>query len=153
MAFAWTIPSERKMIDLFPSVIYVYTTCDTNNEGRPLLSMSGKDSHSRVFTFLRAFLPNQQMWVFRWVFCVLLPKMYGKRLLSKVQVVITDGDSQEFSQLDNAIKSFFPQVKRVRCGWHIVNRGWNSNIEGPKVFPKSQQYFYDRVRKITQSWI
>ena len=80
----------------------------------PLLSMLGKDTNSRVFMFLHAFLPNQQVCVcFLWVFSVLLPKIYGSRLLYKVGVIIKDGESQEYSQLDNAINSYFPQVKRV----------------------------------------
>ena len=59
MAFAWATPKEKRMFELFPSVLYVDTTCDTNNEGRPLLSINGKDTSSRPFTVLRALLPNQ----------------------------------------------------------------------------------------------
>ena len=153
MAFAWSIPEEKKIFELFPSVLFVDTTCDTNNEGRPLLSINGKDTSSRTFTLVRAFLPNQQMWIFRWVFCILLPKMYGHRILSQIQVVITDGDSQETTQLDNAIDLFFPQAKRVRCGWHIVNRGWNKYVEGPKSFGSSMQRQYERLKKVTFQWI
>ena len=93
---------------MFLSVVYVDTTNDTNNEGRPLLSMNGKDTTSLTFTISRACLPNQKMLTFLWVFCVLLPKIFGNRVLSKIQVLITDGDSQETSQMDNAIDQFFP---------------------------------------------
>ena len=153
MAFAWTIPEEKNIFELFPTVLYVDTTCDTNNEGRPLLSINGKDTSSRTFTLVRVFLPNQQMWIFRWVFCILLPKMYGRRILSQIQVIITDGDSQETAQVDNAIDIFFPQAKRVRCGWHIVNRGWNKYVEGPKSFPNSMQSEYDKLKKVVFEWL
>jgi len=153
MAFAWTLPHEKKNFEMFPSVVYVDTTTDTNNEGRPLLSMNGKDTNSRTFTILRVFLPNQQMWTFRWVFCVLLPKIYGNHILSKIKVVITDGDSQETNQMGNAIDQYFPQARRVRCGWHLVNQGWNAYIEGPKLFPKSMQHHYDTVKGISFNWI
>ena len=62
--------------------------------------------------------------------------MFGRDTLSSIQVIITDGDSQETRQLDNAIDLFFPQATCVWCGWHIVNRGWNANVEGPNSFPK-----------------
>ena len=39
-------------------------------------------------------------------------------------------------------------MKRVRCGWHIVNRGWNAYIEGPKSFPRSSMAFYEKVKKM-----
>ena len=45
-----------------------------------------------------------------------------------IQIIITDGDSQEKNQLDAAIDEFFPQAKRVRCGYHIVKRGWDNKI-------------------------
>ena len=136
MAFAWVTPLEKLRFKMFPMVIYCDATMDTNNEGRPLLTMTGKDTSSKTFTILRVYLPNQQMWVFRWVFNVLLPEMYGNQVLSNVNTFITDGDSQEISQLDNAITTFFPRVKRIRCGWHIINRGWMHHIEGPKSFHK-----------------
>ena len=115
--------------------------------------INGKDTSSNTFTILRVFLPNQQMWTFRWVFCVLFPQIYDNHILSKIQVFITDGDSQETSQLDNAIDSFFPQAKRIRCGWHIVNRGFLANVEGPRSFPKNMKIHYDNLRNICFSWI
>ena len=106
MAFAWTVPEEKHIFELFPTVLYVDTTCDTSNEGRPLLSINGIDTSSKTLTLVKAFLPNQQMWTFRWVLCVLLPKMYGFHILSQIQIIITDGDSQETAQLDNAVDLF-----------------------------------------------
>ena len=65
MAFAWTLPHEKQIFEMFPNVVYVDTATDTKNEGRPLLSTNGKNTNSRTFTILRVFLPNQQMWTFR----------------------------------------------------------------------------------------
>ena len=65
-------------------------------------------------------MPNLQTWMFRWVFSVVFPRLILKHILSKIRIVITDGDSQEFSQVDNAIESVIPNAKRVQCGWHII---------------------------------
>lgn len=153
MALAWIVPQEARMFKFFPSVIFVDATMDTNNEGRPLLSMVGKDTCGKTFTILRVFLPNQQLWIFRWVFCILLPQLYGNHILQQINVVITDGDAQENSQLDNAIDKFFPHAQRFRCGWHIVNRSWMKRIEGPKSFPSEMQVFYEKMKDISHSWI
>ena len=104
---------KKIMFSLFPNIVFVDATMDTNSEGRPLLSLVGKDTCSKTFTILRVLLPNQQLWVFRWVFCVLLPKVYSNDLLSQIKIIVTDGDAQESSQIDNAIDLFFPQVKWV----------------------------------------
>jgi SWIM zinc finger len=72
---------------------------------------------------LRAFLPNNQAWVFKWLFQTVFPTLLGMSALAQTVEFITDGDSQETSQLDNAIEKFFPQAIRVRCIWHAVDRG------------------------------
>ena len=59
VALAWVVPSERRLFRLFPETLFVDSVEDTNNEGRPLLTMSECDSNEKMFTFLRAFLPNQ----------------------------------------------------------------------------------------------
>ena len=95
MGIAWVIPKERELFHLFPEVITVDTTAATNNELRPLLVISAKDSNGKMFTVLRAFLPNEQAWVFRWIFSVVLPKIFGLSKLKNVKLIISDGDSQE----------------------------------------------------------
>ena len=108
MGFAWTIPSEKIMFSLFPNIVYVDTTMDTNSERQPLLSLVGKDTCSKTFAILRVLLPNQQLWVFCWVFCVLFPKVYSNDLLSQIKIIVTDGDAQESSQINNTIDLLFP---------------------------------------------
>jgi len=52
----------------------------------------------------------------------MLPLLIGDTVLQKFKLVITDGDSQETSQLDFAIAEKLPQLHRVRCGWHIIEK-------------------------------
>ena len=153
MAVAWTIPSERHLFSFFPSVIMVDTTMDTNKEGRPYFSLVGKDTNGKTFTILRAYLPNQQAWVFRWLFCLLLPQVYGNHILDLVNLIVTDGDAQETSQLDSAIDQFFPNAKRARCGWHIIHGGWNRYVEGKRSLSTEQQVIYERIKLICTSWL
>ena len=110
MSIAWAIPCERRLFEMFPEVIVFDTTNKTNNESRLLLTMAGKDSNGKMFTFLRAFLPNEKGWVFRWVFSIVFPQLFGNIILKLIQVIITDGDSQEYNQLDNVISEFMPHA-------------------------------------------
>ena len=64
MSIVWVIPQERMLFNLFPEVITVDTVYSTNNEKRALFTMSGKDNNGTMFTILRAFLPNEQAWVY-----------------------------------------------------------------------------------------
>ena len=116
MAFAWVNPKELYLLQVFPEVIMIDTTEKTNNEKRHLLTAGGKDSNGKMFIFLRVFMPNQQSWMFRWVFSVVFPRLIHKHILHNIKVVITDGDPQEFLQVDNAMENVIPNAKRVRCG-------------------------------------
>ena len=73
MAFAWVNPKELFILEAFPEVVMVDTTKKTNNEKRPLLIPGGIDSNGNMIIFLRVFMPNNQSWMFRWVFSVLFP--------------------------------------------------------------------------------
>ena len=127
VAIAWVIPNEGQLFHMFPETIFVDAVEDTNNEGRPLLTMSGCDSSNKMFNILRAFLPNQRAWSFRWIFNHVLPTMFSEQTLSNVKVIISDGDAQEYHQIDLAIKTFMPNVERVRCSWHAIEQGWSNN--------------------------
>jgi hypothetical protein len=157
IACAWVLPKEKRLFQMYPEVIHVDATSDTNNENRPLLTITARDSRGNVVTVLRIFMPNERSWAFRWLFQVVLPTLLGSEPLQKVKVIITDGDSQETSQLDLAIALFFPQVLRVRCGWHIIDRGWKRN--GPKKtsVPKPMRKPFDvkthEIRNWMYSWM
>ena len=113
MSFAWVNPKEIYLLEAFPEVVMIDTTEKTNNEKRPLLTAGGKDSHGNMFIFLRVFMPNQQSWMFRWIFSVVFPSLIPKHILSSIKVVITDGDPQEFLQIDNAIGNVLPNARRI----------------------------------------
>ena len=100
----------------------VGVVCGVNKEQLPLLTITGITRFNKVFTMLRAYLPNQRRWMFKWIFCIVVPLFLGKRTVKKITIIISDGDAQEYMSIDDFISQFCPQAKRVRCGWHIINR-------------------------------
>ena len=66
--------------------------------------------------------------------------------MSKIQIVITDRDPQEFSQVDNAIGNVTPNAKRVRCGWHIVHQGFDHYVD--TTFPDISSTVVDDHKQI-----
>ena len=146
MAFAWINPKGLYLLEAFPEVIMIDTTEKTNNEKRPLLTAGGKDSNGSMFIFLRVFMPNQQSWMFRWVFSVVFPRLIPKHILQNIKIVITDGGPQEFLQVDNAIENVIPNSKRIRCGWHIVHQGFDRYVD--TTFPDISSTIVDNHKKI-----
>ena len=70
IASAWMLPDKFRQFVLFPNVLHIDTTFDTNKEKRLPLTVSGRDSEGNMFIVLRALLPNKHSWVFSWIFPV-----------------------------------------------------------------------------------
>jgi len=151
MALAWVVPSERRMLELYPDTLFVDATEDTNKEGRSLLTIGGCDSSGEMFTFLRAFLANQRNWSFRWIFMHVLPTMFSKNMYERIKVIISDGDSQEYQQIDAAIATFNPKIKRIRCSWHVIDGGWDRR--GPQSQHFNNKLVYKTVTSNIKHWM
>ena len=120
LSSAWGIRSQIRRFRRYPETLYIDTTFKTNNEQRPFLMICGKDANGEIYIFLRIYLCSETAWQFRWCFSYVLPLMVGIDHLSRVKMVITDGDVHEYSQVDAAIASAFTNARRGRCGYHLV---------------------------------
>jgi MULE transposase domain/SWIM zinc finger len=123
LALAWILPWERRQFGLFPFVIHLDSTNATNREQRPLFTITGRDSHGKQYTVLRALIPNECSWIFKWLFQTVMPQLLGQSALNRVVLAITYGDYNEITQLDDAIRRCIPNAVRGRCIWHIIDRG------------------------------
>ena len=72
--------------------------------------------------------------------------------MSRVRVILTDGDAQETAQLDAAINAYYPTVLRSRCGWHIVDRGWRRHCPGVKSVKKKHESQFLIIVSIIKTW-
>lgn len=153
IAVAWVYTGELRLLRQFPHVIKVDDTSHTNNEKRPHLTFTSQTSSGKIFTWLRVFLPNKSAGCFRWIFSFVLPKLIGNDILRKIRVAITDGDSQETSQLDVAIRTHFPRVQRVRCGWHLVEKGWQSFCPGEQSVQPAKKADFKYLIHIIKYWL
>lgn len=86
LGIAFVFPAALRHFRQFNSILRVDCTSGSNNEERPLLTISGKDSLAQNRILLRAFLPNECAWIFRWVFLEALPLLLGQMNISRVNV-------------------------------------------------------------------
>ena len=127
----WVLPEGRHLFHAFPEVVCADGTHETNNERRPLHTLSVKDSNGKVTVVVRCIAPNERSWFFRCLFQEAVPTLLlGPQLLHAVKLIMTDGDSQEMAHVDYAISTFFINAVRSQCGWHLVDCGWRRNCKG-----------------------
>jgi MULE transposase domain len=129
LAIVWVLPKGKQLFRAYSEVMFIDGTHKTNKENRPLITMGVKDCYGKMQIILRAFVPNERAWLFRWLFQVATPSLLATSSCELVRLQITDGDSQEMSQLDQALKTVFKNSKRRRC-WHIIEKGWERNVSG-----------------------
>ena len=122
---------------------------------------------------LRALLPSEQQWVFRWLFTSAFNILLGENWKTQTVLGITDGDSQEISQLRAAINEVLnplpiarsgtvidpiignvsPKTELRRCSVHIVLKGLENY--GPSIVKaighKRSGALYDAYKDILRN--
>jgi hypothetical protein len=131
VGIAYGMPFELEQFRLFHISMHIDATTNSNKEGWPLVTVTSKDLYGCMFFVLRAFLPSEQSWAYKWLFQTVFPVLVGKEVLSKLSINVTDGNSQEITQLEDAVNKYFPNVYRIQCSWHIIDRGWFKNVNVP----------------------
>ena len=81
LAIAWISDTEHRLVRMFPEVLFMDVTSQTNNEKRGLFLAAGKDSNAQAFTACHIVLPSEQRWVFQWIFSHGLPFLFGPNVL------------------------------------------------------------------------
>jgi hypothetical protein len=153
LALAWMIPSSKRLFQAFPETLFIDGTHKTNKEGRILFTVGLKDMNGNVNVVLRVWAPNERAWMFRWMFQTALPSLVGKDTCQQVRLIITDGDSMEFTQLDYAIDAVFTNAKRRRCGWHILKKfddgvGVGRNETHKKITDLLKNWIYHFMKEV-----
>ena len=118
---AWVDGNGYKMLHRFPEVLFSDSTFGSNNKGQPLFNTAGQDSDGRAFVPIRTFLPNDGLPFFMWVWVRVLVQMFGQGLLSRVNLLLLDGDAQEFTAMDKAMeRKVLPNAIQCWCGRRII---------------------------------
>jgi hypothetical protein len=98
------------------------------------------------FVILRIFMPKEPLHSiagFSWSASHL-------EQLKKVRLLFTDGDSQEFNAVDEAIfLHHFPNARRIRCAYHLVQKTWENKVPQPSL----QDPLVARLCHAIKSWV
>lgn len=154
VAIVWATGEGVRYFQAFPEQLSVDGTHKTTNQDWDLITFTIQDMNGRQETVIRCWAPHNRSWLFRWLFQTAVPKLVGGAACKRTRLVICDGYPQECSQLDAAIALVFVSAVRRRCGWHIVDRGWNNTLGkcfGGKAHPKRQEI--SRLVQVIKDWL
>lgn len=130
LAIAWISDTEHRLVRMFPEVLFMDVTSQTNNERRGLFLAAGKDSNAQAFTACRIFLPSEQRWVFQWIFGHCLPFLFGSRVLQLNRLCLTDGDKNEYDSLKDQFitHTAWSKSQHALCEWHLLSSPWRKEV-------------------------
>ncbi|CAJ1964434.1 unnamed protein product [Cylindrotheca closterium] len=152
---AWMDENNYRQFLCYPEVLFIDATHKTNNEGRPLLLICGRDSAGKAFVVIHVFMPNESQAFYRWIFLQALPAMLGVGNLKRVHLILTDGDASEYNAVDQSIFRYVKNAIRGRCGHHLIEKTFLKH--GPKdneVKNQSNgQAILLEIRRWVRSWI
>jgi hypothetical protein len=83
----WITNMELPNTIMFPELLAVDTTWDTNIEGRMLMIMAGLENMRRNFPSLRALPPSECQWVFHFSFSYVFQKLLREGTTRRIQQV------------------------------------------------------------------
>jgi hypothetical protein len=127
---AWGSDEDLRYITMFTEVLSIDTTYGTNREKRPLLVFADTYHNMKNFIALRAFLPSECEWVFRYVFEVAIPTLINEATVERINQINTDGDMQIYNPLTNCIldksSPWFGCI-HVLCNYHMIDKLFSTN--------------------------
>ncbi|KAL6615129.1 hypothetical protein ACP70R_037399 [Stipagrostis hirtigluma subsp. patula] len=110
----WADGTCRKNYSLFGDVVSFDSTYRSNRYGLVFTPFTGVNHHKSCITFGAAFIPNEKIESYTWVFQTFLKAMGGVA----PKLIITDEDLS----MRAAIKEVFPGTIHRLCMWHILNK-------------------------------
>ena len=117
----WAFPQSLEYFRLYPDILVVDCTYNTNGHRLPLFEIVAVDAMERTFCVAFAFLSHEAEPDFCWVFQELKIAFLTKGIDKLPKVIATDRDLASL----NAIIRSFPHARPVICLWHA-----NMAVEG-----------------------
>lgn len=135
----WTDGRSTQLYEEYGEFVSFDTMYKTNKYNLPFAPFVGVTGHGSICIFACAFLGDETMETFKWVFEAFLTAMGGKH----PETIITDQDLA----MKSAIEKVFPDTKHTNCLFHIMKK-WRErtgNTFSEKKNKDLYNEFYDIV--------
>jgi hypothetical protein len=100
---AWGSEEYLRHITIFLVVLSIDTTYGTNRERRLLVVLADTDHNRKNFTAMRAFIPSECEWVFRYVFEVAIHTLIGTATVDRICQINTAGGRPIYNPLTKCV--------------------------------------------------
>jgi hypothetical protein len=110
----WVDAISRKNYNHFDDLVFVDVTYSTNQYNMIFVPFTDVNHHMQSVLFGVAFIVNEKIESYEWLFQTFLSAMGGKA----TRLIITDEDTS----MKSAIRFIFPDIVHRFCMWHIMEK-------------------------------
>ena len=151
---AWMTPDQLQLARAFPlnlNIDSTHSTCCIANLHH--LTITSKGSNGSTYVILRMWIPNEQLWMFKYVLHTVIPSFLGKEYCQNVRAIISDGDPQLIKIIHSAIFSVFIKATWIPCTWHLVDRSMITMEPSFHTYKKISKYWKAWFCRFIQNWV
>jgi len=128
---------------MYPETVFVDVTSHSNNKKYSLLTFSCKSAVNKHVVFLKAWIPNQKRFSFRWVFKYAIESLGLDKYFQYTELFMKDGDPRQHNEIKRAMTEYLQNDADAACGWHIVHQG----LIDTKIDMKALDFAYLTVQR------
>ena len=147
LAVSVATDSMCRHVAMYPEVMYLDVTANTNKFKRDLFLMVIKDSNNQTFIGNATMIPSGRRWVFMMIYKMFFRELYGETTLSRNRLCLTDNDEAEWGPLDEVIKTVpcWNGSRHMLCMFHALTLMYFKDI-----YPKLPHRGKGKNAKITK---
>jgi hypothetical protein len=129
LLFSLATDEMIRLVMMYPEVIFMDVTGQTNRQKKDLFIAAIKDSVGQVFPGNITVIPSGKAWVFMLIFQHAFPFLFGEGTVSMNRLGLTDEDASEYGAFENCIESVavYKDSKLMICTFHAI---WQPFKEG-----------------------
>lgn len=152
LIFLFASDEEFRLLSMHPEILACDTTFGVERSKKGMFTIAGVDGNNQAFNCGRAYIPNEQTWVFQLLFNHALPRFWGSSICRRVHRFITDGCPQEYGTLIRASGDgrAFEKALHSLCFYHLVVQKWA--IKFPRQNDAGDQKLLDQSYLVLWDW-
>lgn len=130
LAFSICSDEMARHLHMFPEVLFMDVTANTNKQKRDLFLAVVKDASGETFVVNATIIPSGQRWVFQKIYQIFFYELYGEVTVSRIRLALTDDDNAEYGPLDNCIASLphYENAKHMLCIFHAIVMAFHKSV-------------------------
>jgi len=153
LSVMWGEKENLRYFKMYPETVFVDVTSHSNNKKYHLLTFSCKSGTNKQVLFLKAWIPNQRRFSFRWVFKYGMESLGLHHYFKYTELIMKDGDPQQHNEIQNFMVEYLTNAFDGACGWHLVRQGCLRDCPGKTAAGKENAEKWEQFLTHVKNWL